>query len=85
MTKLPNTSYYSNHKGYCNKRVHIIKENVYQKLMHEVQYLASALYITLLKGVSKQDTVWRETLAGGKIGELLVICQTKSIQISTHH
>ena len=25
--------------------------------------MASALYITLLKGVSKQDTVWRETLA----------------------
>ena len=56
--------------------------------MHKVQYLASALYIALLKGVSKQDTVWRETLEGGKIGEfgkLFVICQTKTIQISTYH
>ena len=37
---------------------------------------------------TKKNTVWRETLAGGNVGEsgeLSMICQTKTIQISAYN
>ena len=50
-------------------------------LIASVSKTATVLLISL-------STVWRETLVGGNVGEFgesSVICQTKTIQISTYH